>query len=107
MKLNPSSAGQTPAALQKPTVGGQANLAAAPPPSPTVLASTAAASGSVSFSPMTAALLAAASDPSNDIDMPRVDELRSAIANGTLRIDAEKIADGLLVTTQELIQMPS
>ena len=106
MKLNPSLPGQTPAALQKPTVGNQAG-ASASPLTPAIIANTTIASGSVSFSPMTAALLAAASDPSNDIDVPRVDELRSAIANGTLRIDAAKIADGLLVTTQELIQMPN
>jgi negative regulator of flagellin synthesis FlgM len=106
VKLNPSISGQGPAALQKPTVGNQAGSAASPMTAQ-ILANTSVSSGSVSFSPMTAALLAAASDPSNDIDVPRVDELRSAIANGTLRIDASKIADGLLLTTQELIQMPN
>jgi negative regulator of flagellin synthesis FlgM len=108
VKLNTTIPGQTSPALQKATgsnpSGANTTVIAPAAAQVTVNAGT---SGNVTLSPMTAALIAAASDPSGDIDAPRVDELRSAIANGTLRIDAAKIADGLLVTTQELIRMPS
>lgn len=36
------------------------------------------------------------SDPTHDIDSLRVEEVRQAIINGELKIDANKIADGLL-----------
>jgi len=58
----------------------------------------------VHLSPASATLLASVSDSSNDIDFDRVADIKSAIANGTLRIDPAKIADGLILTTQELIQ---
>ena len=38
-----------------------------------------------------------------DIDMARVDALRDAIANGKLRIDTSRIADGLIASARELL----
>jgi len=39
-----------------------------------------------------------------DIDEARVQALRAAIATGELRIDAERIADGLIASACELLQ---
>lgn len=37
-----------------------------------------------------------------DIDVKKVEEIRQAIADGTLKMDSSKIADGLLATLREL-----
>ncbi|MBU4610508.1 flagellar biosynthesis anti-sigma factor FlgM [Achromobacter sp. GG226] len=42
--------------------------------------------------------------PDGDIDMARVEALREAIRNGELRIDASRIADGLIDSVRELTQ---
>ena len=60
----------------------------------------------VHLSSASASLLSAVNDSSNDIDFGRVSDIKAAIANGTLRIDPAKIADGLILTTRELIQYP-
>lgn len=39
-----------------------------------------------------------------DIDMARVEALREAIRNGELRVDASRIADGLLDSVRELVR---
>jgi len=39
-----------------------------------------------------------------DIDMERVNALRDAIASGQLRIDASRIADGLIASARELLK---
>lgn len=39
-----------------------------------------------------------------DIDMARVQALRDAISKGELRIDASRIADGLIESARELIR---
>jgi len=41
-------------------------------------------------------LSSAAQDASQDIDMARVEELRQAIRDGSLSMNADKIAEGLL-----------
>jgi negative regulator of flagellin synthesis FlgM len=38
----------------------------------------------------------------DDIDMAKVNEIREAIANGTLSFDPSRIADGLLKSMREL-----
>lgn len=40
----------------------------------------------------------------DDIDSAKVEEIRQAIAEGRLRMDPSKIADGLLATLRELAQ---
>ena len=42
-------------------------------------------------------------DGSQDIDQARVDELRQAIAEGRLEIRADRIADGLIASVQDLL----
>lgn len=105
MKLDSSTSGLTANTLQKgATQSAPAGTptAAAPPP-----VATTPTSGNVRLSQTSAALMAAAADASGDIDTGRVSEIKDAISNGTLQIDPAKIADGLLATTQELIQFPS
>lgn len=104
MKLDSSTPGLTPNTLQKngSQFAAQANNTASTPLP--VSNATDIPGGNVHLSPASATLLASVSDSSNDIDLDRVADIKSAIANGTLRIDPAKIADGLILTTQELIQ---
>ncbi|MGO4332809.1 flagellar biosynthesis anti-sigma factor FlgM [Cupriavidus sp. 2TAF22] len=41
-------------------------------------------------------------DQDDDIDTAKVDEIRQAIAEGRIKIDPSKIADGLLASLREL-----
>ncbi|MGN5476301.1 flagellar biosynthesis anti-sigma factor FlgM [Cupriavidus basilensis] len=45
-----------------------------------------------------------ASETDDDIDTAKVEEIRQAIAEGRIKIDPGKIADGLLATLRELSQ---
>lgn len=45
----------------------------------------------------------AAADTSQDIDSARVEEIREAIREGKLDIRAERIADGLIASVQDLL----
>jgi len=45
----------------------------------------------------------AAPDASQDIDTLRVEELREAIREGRLDVRAERIADGLIASVQDLL----
>ncbi|MDT0500524.1 MULTISPECIES: flagellar biosynthesis anti-sigma factor FlgM [unclassified Halomonas] len=45
----------------------------------------------------------AATDASQDIDGARVEEIREAIRDGKLDIRAERIADGLIASVQDLL----
>ncbi|AMR80509.1 flagellar biosynthesis anti-sigma factor FlgM [Cupriavidus nantongensis] len=71
-------------------------------------ATDAAPSAGLSVSPLAAqvrdisARLAQPTD--DDIDTAKVEEIRQAIAEGRMRIDPGKIADGLLATLRELGQ---
>ncbi|RZT29285.1 flagellar biosynthesis anti-sigma factor FlgM [Cupriavidus agavae] len=46
-------------------------------------------------------------DSDSDIDAAKVAEVRQAIAEGRIKIDPSKIADGLLASLHELSQAPS
>nr|WP_238486956.1 flagellar biosynthesis anti-sigma factor FlgM [Cupriavidus pauculus] len=46
-------------------------------------------------------------DSDSDIDAAKVEEVRQAIAEGRIKIDPSKIADGLLASLHELSQAPS
>ncbi|MFG6158723.1 flagellar biosynthesis anti-sigma factor FlgM [Halomonas sp. 1390] len=45
-----------------------------------------------------------ATDASQDIDTARVEELREAIREGRLDVRAERIADGLIASAQDLLK---
>ncbi|MCO4863739.1 flagellar biosynthesis anti-sigma factor FlgM [Cupriavidus sp. WGlv3] len=82
--------------------------AARPQAAPAAAADAAAPSAGLSVSPLAAqvrdisARLAQPTD--DDIDTAKVEEIRQAIAEGRIRIDPGKIADGLLATLRELGQ---
>jgi negative regulator of flagellin synthesis FlgM len=67
-----------------------------------------AATGDLSMSPLAAQvreLSAKLSQPADDdIDTAKVEQIRQAIAEGRIKIDPSKIADGLLATLKELGQ---
>ena len=104
MKLDASTSGLSANTLQN---GNAQPSPAAAPAAQTVTVATTAASGTVHLSPASAALMAAAANASGDVDTGRVSDIKDAIANGTLQIDSEKIADGLMTTTKELIKFPT
>lgn len=52
----------------------------------------------------TARHLATLANNENNINPVRVNEIRAALADGTLKIDAERIADGLIESARELLQ---
>ncbi|MFC4274288.1 flagellar biosynthesis anti-sigma factor FlgM [Achromobacter aloeverae] len=43
-------------------------------------------------------------DGKSDIDTARVAEIKAAIASGQLKIDAGKIADGIIASARELVK---
>lgn len=51
----------------------------------------------------TARHLAQLSSADGDINLVRVNEIRDALAQGTLKINPERIADGLIASAQELV----
>ncbi|EYS90338.1 flagellar biosynthesis anti-sigma factor FlgM, partial [Cupriavidus sp. SK-4] len=71
-------------------------------------ASAAAPSAGLSVSPLAAQvrdISARLTQPADDdIDTAKVEEIRQAIAEGQIKIDPGKIADGLLATLRELGQ---
>ncbi|AQS50335.1 flagellar biosynthesis anti-sigma factor FlgM [Paenalcaligenes hominis] len=60
-------------------------------------------SASVDFSPAARQLQQLHSDH-NDIDIDRVNALRTALANGTLEIDTSRIADRLIHSARDLLK---
>lgn len=88
-------------------LGGNAGL-----PKPSQGASSSAVAGKVSTSkgvPVTVSDLALSvrNPGAGDIDMAKVDSVRTAIANGTYSVNAEAIADKLLSNAKEMLQRPS
>lgn len=61
------------------------------------------AKSSVDLSPA-ARHLAALQDGSGDIQAPRVQQIRDALASGELQIDPSRIADGLLANVRDLLK---
>lgn len=98
MKINHSTSSRP---ADAPAGDGAARPQAAP-------ASAAAPSAGLSVSPLAAqvrdisARLVQPTD--DDIDTAKVEEIRQAIAEGKIKIDPGKIADGLLATLRELGQ---
>ncbi len=77
-----------------------------PESAPAALSSAPAAkSGNVTLSPMSSQLqsLEAKIATDNVFDAQRVDSIKAAISNGTFKIDASKVADGLINTAKDLV----
>ncbi|RKP44398.1 flagellar biosynthesis anti-sigma factor FlgM [Trinickia fusca] len=62
---------------------------------------------SVNLSALSAQMRSLAASGSADIDVAHVESIKAAIRNGSLSIDAGKIADGILATARELLQKNS
>ena len=77
-------------------------------------ADTSAASGSgsptktsganVSLSALSTNLLSLGSSNSDDIDLTRVNAIRTALANGSLQVNPGKIADGMLQSVRDVLK---
>lgn len=87
--------------VQGSRAGGQG--AAAPASS----APSAGGDASVSLSGLSAQLRSLAASGEADIDVAHVESIKQAIADGTLTMDANKIADGILATARDLLKNPS
>lgn len=66
--------------------------------------STQSAGVSVTVSNMARSLEASGTSDSPDVDMVKVNNVRSSIANGTFVVNPEAIADKLLSNAQEMLQ---
>lgn len=63
------------------------------------------ASGNVQFSSLSASLSKAETIMSSTpvVDRARVEEIRQAISEGRFKVDAERIADGLLTSVRQML----
>jgi len=69
----------------------------------TTSATAASSSAQVDLSPASQQLLAL-QEGGNDIDVDRVQAIRSAIASGQFTVDPSRIADGLIASIQDLLK---
>ena len=83
--------------------GGQAAAGAAQ----AGVSSAQAQSADVSLSALSSQLRSLAASGEADIDVAHVESSKQAIADGSLTMDAGKIADGILATARELLKNPS
>jgi negative regulator of flagellin synthesis FlgM len=92
------------------SAGATSSAAAASNTSGAGAASTSGASqgdASVSLSSLSSSLRSLAASGSADIDTAHVESIKAAIRNGTLQIDAGKIADGVIETARSLMKPAS
>ncbi|WP_322104917.1 flagellar biosynthesis anti-sigma factor FlgM [Paraburkholderia sp. J41] len=115
MKVD-SSTRNDPRALQDSVARTQdpaASVSAGGTAAPTASAGNAAASGAsqgdanVSLSSLSSTLRSLAASGSADIDVAHVQSIKDALKNGTLQIDAGKIADGVIQTARDLMKPAS
>ena len=112
MKLGATSspALDVSAAAEKARPGGSDPAKASAPANAnasTPSASAQAQSASVTVSTSSSTLALAASGPTSDIDQAKVTAVRSAIANGSYKVNAGAIADKMLSNAQEVLQRQS
>jgi negative regulator of flagellin synthesis FlgM len=95
-----------------PGASATASAAAASAAAASGAASSAIATGTsgdtnVSLSSLSSSLRSLAASGAADIDMGQVQSIKDAIKNGTLQIDAGKIADGIIATARGLLKPAS
>jgi len=89
-----------------PQAKGNQNAPAQASPSATETAAAAKADDSVKLTESARAITAAQGDKAPAIDTKRVEQIRAAIADGSYRVDAGKIADGLISMEGQLSGKP-
>jgi negative regulator of flagellin synthesis FlgM len=82
--------------------GGTASAAAS-----SAVTSGTSSDANVSLSSLSSSLRSLAASGAADIDMGHVQSIKDAIKNGTLQIDAGKIADGVIDTARGLLKPAS
>lgn len=93
--------------VQGTRAGGQPAAGAAATGASASSAPSAGSDASVSLSGLSAQLRSLAASGEADIDVSHVESIKQAIADGTLTMDASKIADGILATARDLLKNPS
>ncbi len=98
--------GEMPVGLAQPAPThapkGGAAKAAAQPANPSARAST-GSSVALTMSSRVGSLQKAGQSDEPDVDMEKVDAMRSAIADGSFQVNAQSIADKLLANAQEML----
>jgi negative regulator of flagellin synthesis FlgM len=85
------------AAAQKPVIARSQDASSSPSAAP-------ASSSRVTLSAGTLTTAQALNDSSSDIDVAKVEQIRSDIAAGKYQIDVSKIADGLIQSASDLLK---
>jgi negative regulator of flagellin synthesis FlgM len=98
----PAGAARTPGDVTADNAGAASNAATG-----AADASSSGTDASVSLSSLSSHLRSLAASGSADIDVAHVESIKDAIRNGTLQIDAGKIADGVLETARNLLKPSS
>jgi negative regulator of flagellin synthesis FlgM len=93
--------------VQGTRAGGQATAGAAATRGGAASSAPNTGDASVSLSGLSAQLRSLAASGEADIDVAHVESIKQAIADGTLTMDANKIADGILATARDLLKNPS
>lgn len=103
--LNDTRALQDSVARPQDSAAGSVSAGGTATPSASA-ASTSGASGdaNVNLSSLSSTLRSLAASGSADIDVAHVQSIKDAIKNGTLQIDAGKIADGVIQTARDLMK---
>ena len=94
-----------PVALQSnaQTIAAKSGVAAHALPKAAVSKGAQSAGVAVTVSPLARSMEAAESGAASDVDMAKVDSVKSAIAQGTYVVNPEAIADKLLSNAQEML----
>jgi negative regulator of flagellin synthesis FlgM len=98
----PAGATRTPGDVAADNAGAASNAATGAADAPS-----SGTDASVSLSSLSSHLRSLAASGSADIDVAHVESIKDAIRNGTLQIDAGKIADGVLETARNLLKPSS
>lgn len=88
MKIDNTQPPQRPIEVAKPIKGAAQQPQAAGSSTPSAVAHLGAASGA---------------SAGQDVDQARVDEIRQAISEGKLEVRADRIAEGLLASVQDML----
>lgn len=97
MKVDGTGKPLAPPANIAPRAGGAAKAGE--------VSNAAAPGATVALSPLSSSLKEVESSLTNTpvVDTGKVEKIRAAIADGSFKVDANKVADGLIASTQQLL----